>query len=86
MAKNFKFKGGGRTTQVLEILKEVDFGGGTQITIGKSKYQTSDGQTNHTIVVSGIGKDTRMGPQKALAIIATAEEIEAYFREVGVIE
>jgi len=81
---NFRFKGV-TTAAVGEVIKEIDCGGQT-VTISKGSYKAKDGSTNHTIVVSGVGKETRMGPQKALAILAAGEEIEAYFREVGVIE
>ena len=82
--KKFNFKGGD-STLTSEILKEVVLGG-QKVTITKASYTGRDGQKNHTICLSGVGKETRMGPQKALAIIAAAEEIEQYFRDVGVIE
>lgn len=81
----FRFKGAAAAATTGEVIKEVDCGGQT-VTISKGNYTKKDGTQNHVIVISGVGKETRMGPQKALAILQAGDEIEQYFREVGVIE
>lgn len=79
---NFTFRNSNPSSS--RALASVDVGG-TTINITRGSYQSGH-NTNYTISVEGIGRPTFLGPQKALAIIAAAKEIEAYFREVGVIE
>jgi hypothetical protein len=82
----FKFKGSSpSSTAAGQMLKEIDFGGQT-VRIFKDSYTNRTGDTMYTIRVTGAGKDKRMGPQAALAIVNAGDEIAEYFREVGVIE
>lgn len=88
MAIRLANSNGGREARG-QILKQYEAGvlSTTPVKIVGSEYQDKrTGNTNFIISIQGIGKETRMGPAKFVALAEAVEEIKQYFIQKGVLE